>query len=126
LIVLDTHVWLWSVDAPQRLSTPARRAIERADRIGVPTMSVMELAGLVQRGRLELDVPVRAWVRDALARDRVEPLQLTTEVALDAAQLSFEGDPADRIIYATARAADAQLVTRDARLRAFDPELTLW
>ena len=126
MIVLDTHAWVWSVDAPHRLPTAARRAIERADRIGVSTMSVFEFVQLVQRRRITLEVPLRAWVRDALARDRVEPLPLTADIALDAAQLHFEANPADRIIYATARAAHAQLVTRDERLRAFDPELTVW
>ena len=126
MIVLDTHAWIWWLAAPGRLSRPAKRAIDRADRIGVSTLSVFELAQLVQRRRVTLDIPLRTWVREALASERVEPLPLTAEVALDAAQLRFEANPADRIIYATARAADAQLVTRDERLRAFDPELTVW
>lgn len=126
MIVLDTHAWVWSVDAPRRLPKAVRQVIEHADRIGVSTMSVFELVQLVERRRITLDVPVRTWVREALARDRVESLPLTAEVAIDAAQLHFEANPADRIIYATARAADAQLVTRDERLRAFDPELTVW
>ncbi len=126
MIVLDTHAWLWSVDAPDRLSRDAARAIERADRIGVSTISVFELVQLEQRRRITFDVPVRAWVREALSRKRVEPLPLTAEVAVDAAQLRFEANPADRIIYATARAFDAQLVTRDDRMHSFDPELTVW
>lgn len=126
MIVLDTHAWVWSVDAPHRLSKSARRAIEHSDRIGVATISVFELAQLVQRRRLTLDAPLRTWVGEALARERVEPLLLTAEVALDAAQLQFESNPADRIIYATARAANGQLVTRDERMRAFDRELTVW
>jgi len=126
LIVLDTHAWIWWLAAPRRLSRPATRAIDRADRIGVSTISVFEVAQLVQRRRVTLDIPLRAWVREALAHERVEPLPLTTEVALDAAQLRVEANPADRIIYATARVADARLVTRDERMRVFDPELTLW
>jgi PIN domain nuclease of toxin-antitoxin system len=51
---------------------------------------------------------------------------IAAAVAIDAAQLRFEGDPADRVIYATARATDALLVTRDERLRSFDPKLTVW
>jgi PIN domain nuclease of toxin-antitoxin system len=100
--------------------------IDRSDRIGVATMSVLEVAQLEQRRRITLERPLRAWVREALALERIEPLPLTVDVALDAAQLRFAADPVDRIIYATARAADAQLVTRDERLRAFDPELTVW
>lgn len=126
MIVLDTHAWIWWSDSPGKLSHAAARCIERADEIGVCTMSVLELAHRTERGCLTLALPTRAWVRQALARDRVRPLPLTVEIALDAAQLRFEGDPADRIIYATARASGAQLVTRDERMRAFDPKLTVW
>jgi len=126
VIVLDTHAWVWWMSEPKRLSRVAARAIERADTIGVCTMSVFELVGRVQQGRIQLTQPARGWVRQALAHDRVTSLPLSVEVALDAAQLRFEGDPADRIIYATARAEDAQLVTRDERLRAFDRERTVW
>lgn len=126
MIVLDTHAWVWSVDAPRRLSQAARRAVEQADRIGVSTTSVFEVVDLERRGRLELDAPPRVWIREALSRARVEPLPLTVEIAIDAAQLAFEADPADRVIYATARAADAQLVTRDERMHAFDPARAVW
>ena len=126
MIVLDTHAWIWWQTEPRKLSRVAARTIDRSDGIGVCTMSVLELAERVERGRLKLTMPVRAWVRHALEREGVVALPLTTQVALDAAQLRFEGDPADRIIYATARAAGAKLVTRDERLRAFDPELTVW
>lgn len=126
MIVLDTHAWVWSVDAPGRLSQAARNALGKADRIGIPATSVFEVVELERRGRLALDSPVRSWIYDALARDRVEPLPLTAEIAIDAAQLSFAADPADRVIYATARAADAPLVTRDAKMHAFDPERAVW
>jgi PIN domain nuclease of toxin-antitoxin system len=126
VIVLDTHTWLWWVDAPRRLSRRAARAIERADRIGVSTLTVFELVDLAEKRRIQLDAPVRTWIREALARSGVETLPLTPEIAIDAAQLRFASDPFDRIIYATARAEDAQLVTRDERLRALDPERTVW
>jgi PIN domain nuclease of toxin-antitoxin system len=117
---------VWSVAAPQRLSPAARRAIETADRVGVATTSVFEVVELERRGRLTLDAPARTWVREALAYDRIEALPLTAEIAIDAAQLSFAADPADRVIYATARAADAPLVTRDATMHAFDPDRAVW
>ena len=89
-------------------------------------MSAFEVGELALRGRITLAAPVRDWVRAALSRERVESLPLTHEIALDAAQLRFDANPADRIIYATARAEDAQLVTRDERMRRFDPERTVW
>ena len=126
MIVLDTHAWLWWVDSPRRLSRAAARTIEHADRIGISTITVFEVADLVERRRIALDVSPRRWLRDALSRRGVEPLPLTAEVAVDAAQLRFAADPFDRIIYATARAEGARLVTRDERMRAFDPDLTVW
>ena len=53
-------------------------------------------------------------------------MPLTPEIAIDASQLRFSNDPFDRVIYATARTEGARLVTRDERIRAFDPELTVW
>lgn len=126
MIVLDTHVWLWWTAAPRKLSRAAARAIERADRIGVSTISVFELVELSERGRIKLDSTVRAWVRDALARERVEPVPVTAEIAVEAGRLRFVGDPVDRIVYATARVGDAQLVTRDERMREYDAERTVW
>lgn len=126
MIVLDTHAWLWWQTRSRKLSQPAARAIERADAVGVCTISVIEAVNLFDRNRVQLDRPVRQWVRDSFAQERVQALPLTVEVALDAAQLRFEGDPADRIIYATARSEDALLVTRDEQLRAFDAARTVW
>lgn len=129
MIVLDTHVWLWWVAAPEHLSDGARDGIERAPRIGVSTLSAWELAMLATRGRISLDREVSLWVRQALADARVESMAPGAEVAVAAGLLdskSFPGDPVDRLIYATARSAAATLITRDRALRTFDAETTLW
>jgi PIN domain nuclease of toxin-antitoxin system len=129
VIVLDTHAWLWWMSSPERLSDDAAASIADASAIGVSTLSVWEVAMLVSRGRISLDRDVGLWVKRALAEQRVKPLALGVEIALGAGLLDargFPGDPADRFIYATARAVDAPLVTRDARIRAFAPSTTLW
>jgi PIN domain nuclease of toxin-antitoxin system len=129
VILLDTHAWLWWVSAPARLSEPARAAIEAADRVGVASISAWEVAMLQLRGRIALDRDVGRWVRQALALPRVLDLPLTADVAVATVLLErdgFPGDPADRIIYATARAEGAGLVTRDERLRELDPAGTVW
>lgn len=126
MIVLDTHVWLWWLIAPRHLSRAARRAIHGTDAIGVSAISVFEIVELASRDRITLHAPVREWIRNALAEERVEALPITSAVATDAAQLHFAADPADRIIYATARSAGALLVTKDERLRQFDPSLAVW
>ncbi len=84
---------------------------------------------LVQKERIALDRPVRAWVRAALAREGILAMPMSPEVATTAGLLDpgqFPGDPADRMIYATARGSGASLITRDARLREYDPRGTLW
>jgi PIN domain nuclease of toxin-antitoxin system len=129
VILLDTHVWLWWLSAPERLSDAAAEAIDRASSIGVSTLSAWEIAMLVTRGRITLDREVSVWVGQALAHARVEPLAPDAEVAVAAGLLnakSFPGDPVDRLIYATARSAGATLITRDRAILMFDPQGTLW
>ena len=129
MIVLDTHAWLWWNDDPARLGPTGREAIERADSIGIASVSCWEVAMLALRGRIGLDRDVSVWVQHALLRRGVVAIPLSPKLAVEAAELdraSFPGDPADRFIYATARTAGALLVTRDARLLEFDPRGTLW
>ncbi len=129
MIVLDTHAWLWWLAAPERLSSTAVQAIERASRIGISTLSAWEVTMLAARGRISLDREVSLWVRQALTDERVESLAPSAEVAVSAGLLdaqSFPGDPVDRLIYATARSTGATLITRDAAIRAFDSASTLW
>jgi PIN domain nuclease of toxin-antitoxin system len=117
----------WTGDLPG-LSRRARTAIEQADRVGVCTISCWEVAMLAARRRIELDPDVRTWVSRALAQNRVESLPLDPEVAVAAGMLAakLSGDPVDRIVYASAVAKEAPLVTKDRALRAYDPDLTLW
>lgn len=91
-------------------------------------MSCWELATLIRRGRLASSEPVADWIRKALAAPGAVALPLTAEVAVAAGLLGDEmpGDPADRLIYATARSTGATLLTRDRRLREYDPRGTLW
>ena len=129
MIVLDTHAWLWWAAEPAKLSRPAQDAIDHAERIGVATISCWEVAMLAEAARIELDRPAGAWIEQALADARTQSLPLTGTIAVRAALLGregFEGDPADRIIYATARSAGARLVTRDRSLRTFDARGTIW
>ena len=129
MVVLDTHAWLWWESAPDRLSRAAITEIEQTDRLAVCTVSCWEVAMLVRHGRIALDREVARWVGQALARERVVPLALTAEAAVEAARLpreTFPADPADRFIYSSARLAGARLVTRDERLRRYDPVLTVW
>ncbi len=126
MIVVDTHVLLWWLSAPGKLSRRARDAIDRADRIGIATISCFEVAMLVVRGRVRLDRDVSAWIGQALAHERAETIPLDPAIALRAALVEGLRDPIDRILYASALALDAQLVTRDRALRTLDRRRTVW
>jgi len=129
VILLDTHAWIWWLSEPERLSEPAREALEGARRIGISSASCLELASKVVEGRISLDRPLRVWMQQALARERVEVVPVTPEIALTAAELAkggFTGDSADRLIAASSVERAATLVTTDGQMRAFDGVKTLW
>lgn len=128
MIVLDTHAWIWWRTDPGKLSSNGARAIAGAHALGLSSISVWELGTLVRRGRISLDRDIGRWVRQALADPRLAVLAPEADVVLAAALLddSFPGDPADRLIYATARRAGARLMTRDDRVKQFDPARVLW
>ena len=122
-LLLDTHVWIWLADAPERVAprcVDLVRSAQPSGRVYLAPISVWELGMLVRRGRVTVTPDVRAWVARTLdSHLRVAPL--TPDMALDAAFLSdaAPGDPADRLLVATARALGAALVTRDAAILAF-------
>ena len=122
-VVLDTHVWLWWV-THQRLAGEAIQLIEAAaaaGRVHVPAISVWEVALLVAKGRITLTTPLREWTQRALDLPGFALAPLLPEVAIESCMLPglSHGDPADRMIVATARRLDATLVTRDERLIAY-------
>ena len=79
-----------------------------------------QLAMLVEKRRIALDRRTSAWVGDFLATERVEITELTPDVAATAGELAdFHGDPADRLIVASALRSGATLVTEDHRIRDY-------
>ena len=128
MIVLDTHAWLFWRGEPTRLGPAALAAIESADQVGVSAISAWEVSTLARRGRIGLDSEPARWVRRALVGARTVELPLTAAIAAVAGSLEdgFPGDPADRIVYATAVAAGAPLVTRDRAIAAYDPRRAVW
>jgi PIN domain nuclease of toxin-antitoxin system len=129
VIVLDTHVLIWLAVAPKRLTEVARGAIEMDGEPAISTVSAQEISYLVTRGRIELDRPTRTWIGDVLSAHDVQPIAPSVAVAVRAGSISqneFHGDPADRLIYATAVEQGARLVTADRRLRELDPPRIAW
>ena len=116
-LVLDTHVLHWWSAEPDRLSPAAEEALRSCDELAVASITWFELAWLAEHGRIGLGIPLRSWLEELAAGVRTVPT--TPAIAATAVGLpeSFPGDPADRIIYATAVEHGWQLVTKDQRLR---------
>lgn len=119
LTILDTHVWIWVVEGDRAaLSAPAIEAVERAAEEGavrVSAISVWEVAMLEAKGRISLSRPVGDWVHAALHAPGVRLLPLSPEIAIESTRLpgAPHGDPADRMLMASARHLGGQLATCD-------------
>jgi len=122
LLLLDTHCWLWAqLGLIQRLSRAALQAIRSAESEGnlrISVISIWELAMLEQRGRVALPMNVRTWVDQALSKPGIAVAQLSPEIMIESVHLPGEmhGDPADRMLVATARVQGATLLSKDEQL----------
>jgi PIN domain nuclease of toxin-antitoxin system len=120
--LLDTHVWLWWLLGSDRLANGERRALDRlASRaeLRLAAVSLWEAQMLYAKGRLVLDRPFDVWIREAAGAAVIEiaPLDVDIVIALNGLPASFHGDPADRLIVATARAHRIPLATYDRVIR---------
>jgi PIN domain nuclease of toxin-antitoxin system len=100
-----------------------------AKEIGISPISIWEMSTKASRGRLSLDRELRIWVRHALARPGMRLLEISAEIAITAGELGthgFHGDPADRLIAATAMQHGAELVTKDDFIRSYAGVRTIW
>ena len=127
-LLLDSHVVHWWSAEPDRLSRAAAEALDAADELAVAAISWFELAWLAEHERIRLAIPIRSWL-EGLA-EQVRTLGTTPAIAATAVSLptSFPGDPADRLIFATAIEHGLQLITKDRRLRdhAHPRSIAIW
>lgn len=126
MLLLDTHVLVWLDEGGQWLGKNALRTINKAlanDQLGVATVSFWEVAMLVEKKRITMQLEVTEWRLELLQAGLLE-VPLEGAVSIRAAQLPlFHGDPADRIIVATAIEAGATLMTADEKILSW-PHLT--
>ncbi len=107
MILLDTCAWWWAMSEPQELSPRASEEIDKTprDAIYVAGISLWEFSMMAVNGRIELSCSPLDWLKASTEDHGVQVKPITAEIAHDSCLLSpFHGDPADRLITATARA----------------------
>ncbi|MBV9678061.1 MAG: type II toxin-antitoxin system VapC family toxin [Acidobacteriaceae bacterium] len=130
MILLDTHIVIWLLADPSRLSQVAVHAIQIARTSGnglaISSLTLFEIAQLISRSRIQVDVPLELFIQDVEARFVVKPV--TSRTVILSAQLSatFPRDPIDRLIGATALAEGMPLVTADQKIRNAPDVQTIW
>jgi PIN domain nuclease of toxin-antitoxin system len=124
-LLIDTHYWIWYVAATRERLTDQKvqqiREAATSGRLVVSAISVWEIAMLESKNRIRLQKPCIQWVEDALTMPGIALAPLSPRMAIESNYLpgDFHGDPADRIIVATARVMGARLLTSDKNILAY-------
>ncbi len=117
-LLLDTHIWLWSLADQSRLTPQVRRALAKpANELWLSPVSTWEVAWLVEKQRIVLDTHFEAWLPRALGSAAFREALFTHDIAAAVRDIRLpHRDPADLLLVATARVLNLTLVTADERL----------
>ena len=121
-LLLDTHVWLWAVEAPEKLGRRTKALLLRVenDRL-VSAISALEIARLCLDEKVILSVSPKRWIEDSARDLHLQQVGVDFAIALEAYSLPepFHRDPIDRVLVATARTYQATLLTADERILGY-------
>ena len=131
MTVMDTHALVWWAEESPKLSKKARQAAKAAAKrreLIISAFSFYEIARLERRGRITPKIPVSEWFKYVRSLPGLTIQPVTDEIAERAGGLgdALPGDPADRLITATALVLDAPLITADTKLHAVPSLTTIW
>ena len=117
-LLLDTHIWLWALLEPERLTATVTAALESPENeLWLSPISVWEAMVLAERGRIAINASPADWVQEMVRAIPRQEAPLTHDIAVASRQLSLSHqDPADRFLAATAQVMRLTLVTADDRL----------
>jgi len=130
VILVDTHIVVWLAFAPHEISKKATQAVEEArknaDGLAISDISLLELATLVSKGRIRLEISLESFLQEVESRFVV--LSMNGRVCARAISLprTYPRDPADRIIGATALVEGLSLLTADRKIRRSGAVQTIW
>ena len=131
MILLDTHVWVWWLSDPDKLSYPARKAVDAAAKsraIYISAISVWEIALLVSKGRLTFTMDATDWIARSETLPFLSFVPVDNAIAIRSVRLQepLHRDPADRIIIATAMTMGMPLVSSDSKIQKYPHVKTIW
>jgi len=130
VILVDTHVVVWLAFDQDQISTKGRTAIDNARRNGdglaIADITLLELATLVSKGRIQLDISLESFLQEVEARFVVLPISGRACVRAIGLPAAYPKDPADRIIGATALVEGLSLLTADREIRRSKALPTIW
>jgi len=131
MIVVDTHIIIWNALKPEMLSEKAEKAISAAnnsDGIIFSEISLWEIAMLMHKKRLNMDIEYLEFIKLILESNKYVLIGITPEIAELSTDLFSDNnkDPADRIIASTSIIENAKLVTADKKLRQSRKVATIW
>jgi PIN domain nuclease of toxin-antitoxin system len=120
-ILLDTHTWLWLANGDERLPVQVGIILEKCEGAGqlfVAAISLLEIVNMARKKRVVLPLALQNWLERALSEANIGLISISPRIAAETALLreAFHGDPADRLIAATARVENLTLCTHDKEL----------
>lgn len=122
MLILDTHIWIWLINGDEKIKNYGfinhiNKAIKK-EAIIIPAISTWEVAMLVSKERIMLSENTLDWIKNASSAPGISIYPLTPEIAYESTILpgNFHGDPADRMIVATARVLNGTLITFDKQI----------
>jgi len=118
-LLLDTHIWLWSLLEPNKLDKEMTSAFRKTDNeFFISPITLWETMILAEKGRIELDLSPEDWIKIALDRTPVKEAKLSHAIAVRSRLIELpHEDPADRFIAATAWEYNMILMTADEKLK---------
>jgi PIN domain nuclease of toxin-antitoxin system len=116
--LLDTHIWIWSVAKPEKLSEQVKNILgDDSNELFISSISFWEFIILVEKGRITISKPVNEWIRDAVIDPDIKEIPIDKKIALKSREINLpHQDPADRFIAATAFIHQMTLITSDRKL----------
>ncbi len=132
MILIDTHVLVWLLNSPSKLSSKAQTGIQNTikkdGKISISSMSIWEIFLLFKKGKLESDMDADSWLTKVEKLPFLEFIPVNNAIAAKSVMLPefAHKDPADRIIIATAREYGATLITSDGKLLNYKHVKSLW